>query len=194
MHLGPSVLFIMLPWQFKDSARISRLAGSGRHAVMAETTGKMGEISCFINFTGFVSVSVCKYVQVRNRVNVSFQLLERMSELWFISQSTFIISLTCLENSIPLQEPLKRQNLEDLLHKLTNYKSENSILSQQPGDTENQEKNRRGLDNLRIQQRRFGCRMFFWKSWTYCWCPSLVFKLSCILHREDILLIHGLIH
>lgn len=144
---------------------------------MAQTTGKMGEIYCLIPFTWFVSVSVCRYVQsvlrivpfvVKNRAFVSFQLLERMPELWFISQSTFIISLTCLENSIPLQEPLKRQNLEDLLYKLTNYKSENSILPQQPGDTENQEKNRRGLDNLRIQQRQFGCRMFFWKSWTYC--------------------------
>lgn len=95
--------------------------------------------------------------------------------------SKHLHNFTNRENSIPLQEPLKRQNLEDLLYKLTNYKSENSILPQQPGDTENQEKNRRGLDNLRIQQRQFGCRMFFWKSWTYCWCPSLVFKLSCIL-------------
>ncbi|TWW73280.1 somatostatin-1A-like [Takifugu rubripes] len=65
-------------------------------------------------------------------------------------------------------EPSKRQTLEDLLYKLTNYKSENRILPQQPGDTENQEKNRRDLDNLRVQQRQFGCRMFFWKSWTYC--------------------------
>ncbi|CAG07675.1 unnamed protein product [Tetraodon nigroviridis] len=70
-------------------------------------------------------------------------------------------------NSQEKWEPSKGQNLEDLLYKLTNYRSENRIVSQQPSDT-NQEKNRRGLDNLKVQQRQAGCRIFFWKSWTSC--------------------------
>lgn len=177
VHFGPPVRCIMLCWKFKDWAPIQRPAGSGRLAVMAETTGKMGEI-----FYSFIHVTrlfeyLCMHAQCllmpfvfKNRVNVSFPLWVTLWSFDLFLKDQDFHNFTYPDDSIPLQEPSKRQTLEDLLYKLTNYKSENRILPQQPGDMENQEKNRRDLDNLRVQQRQFGCRMFFWKSWTYCWC------------------------
>lgn len=47
------------------------------------------------------------------------------------------------------------------------YKYENAIGDQEDRGTEEQEKNRRGLDD-KVQNRGAGCKFFFWKSWTSC--------------------------
>lgn len=47
-------------------------------------------------------------------------------------------------------------------------KSENEFARQEDVDTELQEKNRRGLDDKKVQIRRGGCKTFFWKTWTSC--------------------------
>ncbi|XP_026169180.1 somatostatin-1-like [Mastacembelus armatus] len=69
--------------------------------------------------------------------------------------------LNKLQNKL---ESTKILSLIDLLH--TVFKSENGIVLREP----KQEKNRRGLGsgNTTHAQRRPGCRVFFWKSWTAC--------------------------
>ncbi|XP_044075171.1 somatostatin-1-like [Siniperca chuatsi] len=76
-------------------------------------------------------------------------------------------SLSWLDKLQDKQELTKKQNLLDLLYKLS--KSENGIILQGPADTEKQEKNRRGLSTgTTAQTRKAGCRVFYWKSWTAC--------------------------
>ncbi|XP_038574067.1 somatostatin-1-like [Micropterus salmoides] len=76
-------------------------------------------------------------------------------------------SLSWLDKLQDNQELTKKQNLLDLLFKLS--KSENGIILEGPAGTEKQEKNRRELGSGNTTHtRRPGCRVFFWKSWTAC--------------------------
>ncbi|XP_029309171.1 somatostatin-1-like [Cottoperca gobio] len=61
------------------------------------------------------------------------------------------------------QELTKKENLMDLLYKLSKF--ENGNILKGATDSEKQEKNRRGLA---MTTRRMGCRIFYWKSWTSC--------------------------
>ncbi|XP_070774883.1 somatostatin-1-like [Enoplosus armatus] len=76
-------------------------------------------------------------------------------------------SLSWLDKLQDKQESTKKQNLVDLLYKLSKF--ENGIILQGASDTEKQEKSRRGLGGGKTTQtRRPGCRIFFWKIWTAC--------------------------
>ncbi|XP_041804907.1 somatostatin-1-like [Chelmon rostratus] len=73
-------------------------------------------------------------------------------------------SASWIEKLQDKQESTKKQNLLDLLYKLS--KSGNGIIPEGPADK--QEKNRRELGGVTVQTRRVGCRVFFWKTWTAC--------------------------
>uniref|UniRef100_A0A3Q1IE95 Somatostatin/Cortistatin C-terminal domain-containing protein n=1 Tax=Anabas testudineus TaxID=64144 RepID=A0A3Q1IE95_ANATE len=77
-------------------------------------------------------------------------------------------SLSWLNKLYKNQDSAKTQNFADLLYKFS--KSENGIRPKGPKDPKKQEKNRRGLDsgNTTQPQRRPGCRVLFWKSWSTC--------------------------
>lgn len=89
VHFGPPVLCIMLCWKFKDWAPIQRLAGTGRLAVMAETTGKMGEIFYSLCMCSVYLCLLClKMMSMHNLHHVwHCEALIRFSKI-----KTFIIS------------------------------------------------------------------------------------------------------
>lgn len=68
VYFGPSVLHIILCGKFKEWAHVSRPAGSGRRAIMAEIPGKMGEtFYCLIHSTVLIfhmCACVCVHVCV----------------------------------------------------------------------------------------------------------------------------------
>uniref|UniRef100_A0A3Q2ULJ5 Somatostatin/Cortistatin C-terminal domain-containing protein n=1 Tax=Fundulus heteroclitus TaxID=8078 RepID=A0A3Q2ULJ5_FUNHE len=73
------------------------------------------------------------------------------------------------QDSLPpfnkLHDSLVRQNLMDLIHKLSKY--ENGIFRQEFRETEKQGKNqKRGAISGLTTQRP--CRVFYWKSWASC--------------------------
>uniref|UniRef100_A0AAQ4Q7P0 Somatostatin/Cortistatin C-terminal domain-containing protein n=2 Tax=Gasterosteus aculeatus TaxID=69293 RepID=A0AAQ4Q7P0_GASAC len=72
-------------------------------------------------------------------------------------------SLPWLDKLQDEQDSTKKLNLIEWLYSF--YKFDNGNIVKGPTDAEEPEKNRRGLGKT---TRRFGCRVFFWKSWSPC--------------------------
>ncbi|KAK5919488.1 hypothetical protein CgunFtcFv8_023379 [Champsocephalus gunnari] len=107
----------------------------------------MAQILCILALLCFVSCGA-ENTEIQQRLK-DLQL-QKDSSLW----------LNKLEDK---QESPKELNLIDWLYKL--FKVENGNILKGPTDIERQKKNRRGLGKT---TRRFGCRSFYWKSWTSC--------------------------
>ncbi|XP_067330099.1 somatostatin-1-like [Channa argus] len=111
----------------------------------------MARMLCILAFLCFAA-----YIAENTETEQGFKDLQLQQE-----------SLAWLDNLHNKQESTKTQNFIDLLYKF--FKSENGIILGGP-TTDKRENNRRGLasGNTTQPQRRPGCRVFFWKTWTAC--------------------------